>query len=59
MVYTPNHAPKIDGCVETLLDSKKQKTRISTGREAGFWTSLDFVRLVPGGETGIRTPDRL
>ncbi len=29
---------------------KKQKTRISTGLEAGFWMSQDFLRHGIGGD---------
>jgi hypothetical protein len=33
----------------------KTKTRISTGLEAGYWTFLDFLKLLLGGEGRIRT----
>jgi hypothetical protein len=40
-------------------DTVETKTRISTGLDAGIWTAWDYLKRYFGGETGIRTPDRL
>jgi hypothetical protein len=40
------------GCQRMPKDRNKQKTRISTGLEAGFWMLLDFLGLV-GGIGGV------
>jgi hypothetical protein len=36
--HDPNNAPISSGCLWTLKTLQKQKTRISTELEAGFWT---------------------
>jgi hypothetical protein len=38
------------GCIWTIKLLKKQKTRISTGLEAGFWMFQDFLGQVIGGD---------
>jgi hypothetical protein len=38
------------GCQRMPKDIKKQKTRVSTGLEAGIWTLPDVVEHVGGGD---------
>jgi hypothetical protein len=40
----------------TAKDAEKQKTRISTGLEAGFWLFQDFLRHGIGGIGGLEPP---
>jgi hypothetical protein len=44
----PKRAPKNTGCQRIELDVEKQKTRILTGRGAGFRTFLDSQKHVFG-----------
>jgi hypothetical protein len=52
-VDTVNHTDKVVGFQWTLKAPLKQKNRELTGSIAGFWTSLDVLLLVLGGERGI------
>ena len=55
MQSIPKYTPIFCGCQWTLLNAIKQKTRINTGFQAGFWMLLDGKKQADGGGGGFRT----
>ena len=46
------------GFIETILDAKRQNPQYSLGIFCIHWMLSDVLKLLTGGERGIRTLDR-